>query len=130
MTDQDNNQVDYTELKLPEDSFFSAEPTTSTISVRTVILILLVVFLIAILASLLWWGYQLQQQASTLPLSAERPTAAMNNEPESTTAEAELEAMSALSPSDELDAIANDLAATENVDFTRELNAIAAELAR
>ena len=128
MNDQEKQSVDYSELRLPDDSVFSPESSgAKTIAAKTVLLIGLVLVLLAILAGLLWWGYQLQQPASPTT-SIERPTAEENNEPESTTAEAQTDTANVLSSSDELDAIENDLAGTKTLDFTTEFNTIRAEL--
>lgn len=109
----------------------SLEPTAQgPIAGRFGLLVfMLVVMLIGLLAGLYWW-YEVISQPPATPAApvAERPTAAENNEPESTTAEAQVETMRAVSPSDELSAIEADLESTQLNALDAELTAIEAEL--
>lgn len=57
-----------------------------------------------------------------------RPTPAMNNEPESTTAEAQADALLVLSTSNELTTIVADIAGTDTSALETEFTAIEAEL--
>jgi hypothetical protein len=61
-----------------------------------------------------------------LPLSngIERPTAEENNEPESTTAEARVQASQTLSSSDELSSIEADLTGTDDLELEADFAAI------
>lgn len=89
----------------------------------------LVIVLVLILGGLYLWGTTLQNETPTpyIP-SVERPSAEANNEPESTNAEADVETMSAVSTSDEIEAIEADIESTELDELDAELDAIEAEL--
>ena len=119
------------EMKLPEntDAQAVAEPSAPRI-VNGPLLIGLTILLILILGGMYYWFSTLTTETTPAPSApaVERPTAAENNEPESTTAEAEVETMQALSPSDELSAIEADLEATNLETLDAELEAIEAEL--
>jgi hypothetical protein len=91
------------------------------------ILILLVVLLIAILGGMYRWFVILNNDVPTINAGL-RPTAAENNEPESTTAEARAEAMGVVSTSDEIPAIEADIESTDLDTMESELDAIEAEL--
>jgi uncharacterized protein HemX len=90
------------------------------------ILILLGLLLLAVLIGMVWWYFLLQQAEAPQPHT--RPTAEENNEPESTTAEAQVETMQAVSTSDEMSAIEADLEGTTLDSLDSELNAIDSEL--
>ena len=92
------------------------------------VLFLLVVLLIGILAGMYYWFIVLQNQTSNPVAVPVRPTAEQNNEPESTTAEAQVEALNTVSTSDELNAIEADLESTSLDGLEAELQAIEAEL--
>ena len=91
------------------------------------ILILLVVLLIAILGGMYRWFVILNNDVPTINAGL-RPSAAENNEPESTTAEARAEAMGVVSSSDEIPAIEADIESTDLDTMESELDAIEAEL--
>lgn len=91
------------------------------------ILILLAVLLLAILGGMYRWFVLLDNDIPTIPASL-RPTPEMNNEPESTTAEARTEAMGVVSTSDEIPALEADIDSTDLDSLESELNAIEAEL--
>ncbi len=91
------------------------------------ILILLVVLLIAILGGMYRWFVILNNDVPTINAGL-RPSAAENNEPESTTAEARVEAMGIVSNSDEIPAIEADIESTDLDSMESELDAIEAEL--
>lgn len=103
---------------LPED-----EPSHFGVIIGLLITILAMVFI-----GLYIWSEMMTRE--TLPTSPtiERPTAAQNNEPESTTAEAKAEVLNIVSTSDELSAIEADLEATSMGDIETDLSAIEAEL--
>lgn len=118
------------ELKLPEEQFGSVTKEEHS-SQLAIILGLLIIFLMLILGGLYVWGEYLQEDSiptQPAPLSDTRPTDEENNEPESTTAEAEVETMSALSTSDEFSALEADLASTDIDNLDAEKTAIEAEL--
>lgn len=117
------------EMKMPENSNFKTETTaTESTVVSSPILIVLTVLLVIILGGMYYWFNAINSQTPTVTPAAERPTAAENNEPESTTAEAQVETMQALSTSDEINAIEADLEATNLDSLTTELDAIDAEI--
>ena len=91
------------------------------------ILFLLVVLLLAILGGMYRWFVVLDKNVPTISTSL-RPTAEQNNEPESTTAEAQVEAYGVVSTSDEIPAIEADVAGTNLDSLDNELNAIDAEI--
>ena len=91
------------------------------------ILVLLVVLLIAILGGMYRWFVILNNEVPTINAGL-RPSAAENNEPESTTAEARVEAMGVVSSSDEIPAIEADIESTDLDSMESELDAIEAEL--
>jgi hypothetical protein len=103
------------------------EPVTTNPNLLAIIIGVLVVVLVAIFGGLYLWGSLISQEVAEPAPTAVRPTAEENNEPESTTAEAEVETAAALSPSDSLSAIAADLENTDLDGLTTELNAIEAE---
>lgn len=92
------------------------------------ILFILVVLLLGILGGMYYWFTILQNQATTPVPTTLRPTPEQNNEPESTTAEAQVEALNTMSTSDELNAIEADLESTNLDGLEAELQAIEAEL--
>lgn len=117
------------ELKLPADQISKAEIETDAPLThhRGLVIGILGVALLSILVGLYFW-YQASQLPSTpAPLPA-RPTAEMNNEPESTTAEAQTESFGAMSQSDELEAIEADLESTNLDSLESELIQIETEL--
>ena len=91
------------------------------------VLLILTILLIAILGGMYYWFAKMNNTPNVMP-TIERPTPEMNNEPESTTAEAQVETMQAVSTSDEISAIESDLEATNLDSLDAELNAIDAEL--
>ena len=91
------------------------------------ILFLLVVLLLAILGGMYRWFVVLDKNVPTISTSL-RPTAEQNNEPESTTAEAQVEAYGVVSTSDEIPAIEADVAGTNLDSLDNELDAIDAEI--
>ncbi len=114
------------EMKMPEQTFGTA-PVEEKSSVVGAILVALIVVLVLILGGLYLWGTTLQNMPAPTP-AIERPTAAENNEPESTNAEADVETATAVSTSDEIDAIEADLESTNMETLDAELEAIDAEL--
>ena len=112
------------EMHMPDGAKqMTTEPSGSPV-LSGVIITLLFLILIALLGGLYYW--------STLPEptpapTSTRPTAAENQEPESTTARARTEALDVVSTSDELSAIEADLLSTNLDELDTDLNAIEAE---
>ena len=118
--------MDNVELKMPEDNFIETEPETNKTSVMSLVLFGIILLLIGILGTLLWWGSTLltPELDQTNNTEALRPTPEENNEPESTTAEARVQALQTVSSSDEISAIEADLMSTTVGDIESELRAI------
>lgn len=120
------------EMKMPEGVTKPVETTHSTTPLNGILIVILVLLLVFILGGLyLWFNKLMMENAAptTPPVPAvERPSAAQNNEPESAGAQAAVETQSALSTSDEIDAIEADIEATNLDSLDAELNAIDAEL--
>lgn len=121
------------EMKMPENVDLPAEeqntPSNKNLISGPVLLVLAVV-LIGILAGMYYWFTTLTVDTTpVVPDSpVERPSAEANNEPESTTAEAQADTMLTTSSSDELTAIEADIEATNLDSLDAELEAIDAEL--
>lgn len=100
-------------MKLPEEQF-GTHLDTSKPSYLGIILGVLIIILMCILAGLYMWGESLKKnEKPQVGAESTRPTAEQNNEPESTNAEADVETLKTLSPSNELDAIEADLGSTQ-----------------
>lgn len=117
------------ELKLPVNKKNAAVPSsTDTITHhRGLVISIIVAALVIILIGLFFWYRASQMPAAPVPVPV-RPTAEMNNEPESTTAEAQTESFGAMSTSDEMDAIEADLESTNLDSLESELIQIETEL--
>lgn len=118
------------EMKMPENNGSQSTGNAAAATpVNGAIIGVLVLLLIMILGGMYYWFSQLTQEvAPAVEPTFERPSAEENNEPESTTAEAAVEALNSLSTSDELAAIEADIAATDLSAIDTELTAIQAEL--
>ncbi len=92
------------------------------------ILVLLAVIMLIILGGMYYWYTTIDQTVATKQVNPSRPTAEQNNEPESTTAEAQTEAMEVVSTSDEINAIEADLESTDLESLDAEMQAIENEL--
>lgn len=115
------------EMKLPEsDEQYTAEEKPKAKSSPWV-LVFLFVTLALILAGLIYW-YYLATQIPVVNTPPIRPTAEMNQEPETTNAVAEVESFGAMSTSDEITAIEADLESTDLDNLDAELLQIEAEL--
>ena len=115
------------EMKLPEsdEQYLDAEkPQTKS---SPWVLVFLFIFLSLILAGLIYW-YQLATQLPLLEPAPTRPTAEMNQEPETTNAVAEVESLDVMSTSDEIPAIEADLESTDLNNLETELLQIETEL--
>ena len=115
------------EMKMPENTDAQPEMKDSSSIVSGPLLIILTILLVLILGGMYYWFNTLNAVPTPSP-TIERPTAEENNEPESTTAEAQVETMQAVSTSDEITAIEADVEATNLDSLDAELNAIDAEL--
>lgn len=115
------------EMKMPENTDAQISTEESSSVVNGPLLFSLAILLIVILGGMYFWFSTLDTApAPTTP--TERPTAEQNNEPESTTAEAQTETMLTTSTSDEIGAIESDIEATNLESLDAELEAIDAEL--
>jgi zona occludens toxin (predicted ATPase) len=114
------------EMKVPEAMQAVVETNPNTSLVSGPILILLFAILAALLGGIYYWYTILMSEPlTTLPT---RPTAEMNNEPESTTAEARTDATDVVSTSDELDALQADIESTRFDDIDDGFAAIETEI--
>lgn len=120
------------EMKLPENAQPAPEAGTESASpvINGPLLLVLAVLLAIILGGMYYWFNSMQTAtpSTVTPAPVERPTAEENNEPESTTAEAQVEQLNTVSPSDEIEAIEADIEATDLDSLDAELEAIDAEL--
>ncbi len=117
------------EMKMPENMDSStASQTEESNVINAPLLAFLAILLVAILGGMYYWFSTLSVEPIPVPAPVERPTPEENNEPESTTAEAQVEALLTTSPSDEVSAIEADIEATNFEELDAELNAIDAEL--
>lgn len=120
------------EMKLPENAQPTPEAGTQSDSpvINGPLLLVLAVLLAIILGGMYYWFNSMQTATPPVaaPAPVERPTAEENNEPESTTAEAQVEQLNTVSPSDEIEAIEADIEATDLDSLDAELEAIDAEL--
>lgn len=123
-TIQPNKKPPKTETSELDSPVLGAERTSRVGLIIGVVIILVTIALIGLYV----WNQLMVNAPVTAPPTPERPTAAENNEPESTTAEAETEVLQVVSTSDELSAIEADLDATNLETIDTELNAIEAEL--
>jgi hypothetical protein len=130
---EENNEVqtpDFSgeEMKMPENTDAQPEVKQSTGVVNGPLLIILTLLLVLILGGMYYWFNSLSVTVPVATPAVERPAVEENNEPESTTAEAQVETLQAVSTSDEISAIEADIEATDLDSLDAELNAIDAEL--
>ena len=111
-----NMQEDNGELKVPE-SYVEGTLRSHIGPILGVIALMLVLILVGLYV----WGGMLTEQA------VEVPTPIVNNEPETPRAEADIQILKTLSPSDELSAIEADLYSTDNNSLDADLTTIDAE---
>lgn len=123
----DKPNLDNVKMHLPEGDMVPTEEPKQVGIIHGPILGLLVVLLLLILGGMYWWYVTILQVDLVTP-TATRPTPEQNNEPESTTAEAQTQVMGTMSTSDELSAIEADLEGTNLDSLDAELTAIEAEL--
>lgn len=116
------------EMKMPENAVLQTHTRSESTSViNGPLLAFLTILLVLLLAGMYYWFATLPKPEAVVPAPA-RPTVEQNNEPESTTAEAQVETTQAVSPSDELSAIEADLEATDLDSLDSELQAIDTEI--
>ncbi len=115
-------------MKLPENQASLPISTASPSFAKGPIILALLTALVTILAGLYYWFVILQTDYSIPVTTSVRPSAELNNEPESTTAEADVSALTTVSTSDELDAVEADLESTDLESLDTELLDIEAEL--
>ena len=115
-------------MKMPENTDIqsSSEGARSSV-INGPLLLILTILLVLILGGMYYWFTTLTPAPQPTP-EVLRPTAEENNEPESTTAEAQADMMQVTSPSDEISAIEADLGSTDLESLDAELNAIDAEI--
>lgn len=119
---------DKEEMKMPEGSAMPDSQPESSVASGPVIFALAIV-LLAILGGLYYWFSTLNTPpVEVIPTPIERPSVEENNEPESTTAEAQTDTLDVVSTSDEINAIEADLEGTSLDALDAELEAIDAEL--
>jgi hypothetical protein len=92
------------------------------------ILILLIALLLSVLGGMYYWFNVIRTNTPVIAPTILRPSAAENNEPESTTAEAQVEAYGVVSNSDEIPAIESDVEGTNLDSLDAELDAIESEI--
>lgn len=115
-------------MRLPENVEYS-DPAASTGGVPLGIISLLLACLVAIIGGLGYWYYVVMTMPIEGPARATRPSVEMNNEPESTTAEARTNAAGIVSTSDEPDALLSDTESTPEINnLTPEIILIENEL--
>jgi uncharacterized protein HemX len=116
------------EMKMPENAVVQTQSRSESNSVvNGPLLVTLAILLVLILGGMYYWFATLSTPAPVAE-PAQRPTPEQNNEPESTTAEAQTETMQAVSTSDEISAIEADLESTNLESMDAEMEAIDAEM--
>ncbi len=116
------------ELKLPEEAMRVSHGGSGEQATLPIILGVIIVMLVLILGGLYLWGSTLGPAPMNTDDGSTRPTAEENNEPESNTADAQVQALETVSTSNEIDAIEADLEATNLDAIDMELGTIDAEL--
>jgi uncharacterized protein HemX len=114
------------EMKMPEEHFGVTAGKSKDTTHLGIILGILIVLLVLILGGLYLWGTTLQNIPEIQEV--QRPADEENNEPESTTAEAQVQALETVSTSNEIDAIEADIESTNLDELDAELEAIDAEM--
>jgi flagellar basal body-associated protein FliL len=125
--EQPNLNNDNEPMKMPENQ--ETISTDQSAKLTPTIIGVLVVVLMLILGGLYLWGTTLSSEPEIIPLPvASRPSPEVNNEPESTNAEADVQILNTVSTSDEITAIEADLESTNLEALDAELSAIDIEL--
>jgi len=117
-------------MKMPENNDAPAFTEEKSSVITAPLLFTLAIILILILGGMYYWYTTVTAEPTPIETAPEvqRPTAEENNEPESTTAEAQVDTMQAVSTSDEISAIESDIEGTMLDEIDAEINAIEAEL--
>ncbi len=117
------------EMKMPKNGALQAPDADAGSSIISgPLLLILALLLVLILGGMYYWFSTLTTTPALSTPEVARPTPEQNNEPESTTAEAQTDMMLVTSPSDELSAIEADLEATNLDSLDAELQNIETEL--
>lgn len=114
------------EMKMPEDNFIASGSGDNNKQLG-IILGVLIVLLVLILGGLYLWGSSMNTNLQEPAPEVARPTPEENNEPESPTAAAQVQALDTLSTSNEIEAIEADIESTNLDELDAELEAIDAE---
>jgi cytochrome bd-type quinol oxidase subunit 1 len=114
-------------MKSPAETINATEVSAAETQTKGAFIIGLILALVVILVGIYYW-YSSSLNQPVMPLPNERPTAEMNQEPETTTAAAQVESFGAMSTSDEINAIEADIESTNLENLELELNQIDAEL--
>lgn len=122
MNEEENN------MTTPEEMTTQPEMTNDEPIANGPVLALLAVLLLVVLGGMYYWYTNLESTEPAVVETPTRPTAEENNEPESTTAEAQAGAATIVSTSDEISAIEADLESTDLESLDTELQAIENEL--
>ncbi|MEZ4194828.1 MAG: hypothetical protein R3B53_00285 [Candidatus Paceibacterota bacterium] len=115
------------EMKMPEQMPTESEVDTAVTEHKGLTIIMLLVALVVILIGLVYW-YQAMNREVPMQEVPMRPTYETNNEPESTTAEAQVDSFGVMSTSDELGTIEADLESTNLDSLEAEMIQIEEEL--
>ncbi|MCB9815510.1 hypothetical protein H6785_02980 [Candidatus Nomurabacteria bacterium] len=115
-------------MKMPENTDAQALTVEKSSVVNGPLLFTLAIILVLILGGMYFWFNALEAEVVMDEPTPLRPTPEENNEPESTTAEAQTDIMLTTSTSDEISAIEADIGATNLDSLDAELEAIDAEL--
>ncbi len=113
-------------MKIPVDMAPVDESTANQSLINTPILILLFAILVALLGGIYYW-YTIVMSTPIAPAPT-RPTAEMNNEPESATAEARTATTDVVSTSDDLEVIGADVESLNLDDIDTNMQAVETEL--
>lgn len=124
-----NNEPNFDgeKMKMPSESNVAVHEDNATRETKGIFIFGMVAALLVILIGLIYW-YVTATVPTETAVEPLRPTAEMNQEPETTTATAQVESFGAMSTSDELTAIEADLESTGLDSLDAELTQIDTEL--
>jgi len=114
------------EMKMPTAAMDIA--TEDKVASLPVLLGIIIVLLVLILGGLYLWASTMSVEPQMMDDAAGRPTSAENNEPESATADAQVQALETVSSSNSLEAIEADIESTNLDSIDAELGTIDAEI--
>lgn len=115
------------EMKLPTEKNIPISVDEAVEEHKGMTIVMLVVALVVVLIGLVYW-YNATHQEMPMQEVPTRPTYETNQEPESTTAEAQVDSFGVMSTSDELGTIEADLESTNLDSLEAELTQIEEEL--